>query len=692
MGERTPVALLDAAGLGAAGGRRGDHQHRRGAASRSSRDVKLSANWMAAAGQPGRGRAPLRRRARRRRGALPGARDRHPGRQGLAVDAHGWERRRQRASVTAPLSLIVTAFAPVTDVRRALTPAACAAGSRRRPSSLLVDLGARQEPPGRLGAGAGLRRSSARRRPTSTIRRCCAASSRRVQELTRAGLLLAYHDRSDGGLFVTLVEMAFAGGVGLDIDARRRSATIRSRRCSPRSWARCCRCAPPTSRASRDVLARHGLGGRRHAHRRAAARRAASSSGAAAQPLFDERRSDPARRLVARPRTRMQALRDDPTCADEEQAARVDADDPGLSAAPDLRSRRGRRRRRARARRRAPARRDPARAGRQRPDRDGGRLRSRRLRGRRRAHDRPPRRARVDLAGLQGPRRLRRLLLRRRARRRARAGPSRSCSTPRARDAFAAFFARPDTFALGVCNGCQMMSALKEIIPGAEHWPRFVRNRSEQFEARLSLVEIAETPSVLLRGHGRARACRSPSRTARAAPSSPTDDGRAALERPGLVARALRRSPRPADRALPRQPERLARRHHRAHDADGRVTIFMPHPERVFRAVQFSWRPRAWRRRRPLDADLPQRARLGGLTLLGRRRRRGGTVAAPARAPRRAVGGEPERRRLGARFGATFRRPLAPLRRRESLTGVHLRFGIARVGGPAVAVRRCRAR
>ena len=119
--------------------------------------------------------------------------------------------------------------------------------------------------------------------------------------------------------------------------------------------------------------------------------------------------------------------------------------------------------------------------------------------------------------------------------------------------AFAAFFARQDTFALGVCNGCQMMSNLKELIPGAEHWPRFVRNRSEQFEARLSLVRVEKTPSLFFRAW-RAPCSPSPSPTAKGAPSSRRDDASQRSNAPGLVAARFVDNHGEVDPALPVNP------------------------------------------------------------------------------------------------------------------------------------------
>ncbi|WP_295447404.1 phosphoribosylformylglycinamidine synthase subunit PurQ, partial [uncultured Thiodictyon sp.] len=167
---------------------------------------------------------------------------------------------------------------------------------------------------------------------------------------------------------------------------------------------------------------------------------------------------------------------------------------------------------------------------------------------------------------------------------------------PRARNQFQAFFERADTFTLGVCNGCQMLSNLHELIPGTGHWPRFVRNRSEQFEARTLLVEVLPTSSILLAGmagsrmpiavaHGEGRAEFHDAAHLAAA-------GRSVavryLENDGRVAALYPANPNGS-------PEGIAG----LTSLDGRVTIMMPHPERVFRAVQHSWRPDGWGRDGP---------------------------------------------------------------------------------------------
>jgi phosphoribosylformylglycinamidine synthase len=161
----------------------------------------------------------------------------------------------------------------------------------------------------------------------------------------------------------------------------------------------------------------------------------------------------------------------------------------------------------------------------------------------------------------------------------------------RARDQFSAFFARSDTFALGVCNGCQMLSSLKTLIPGTEHWPRFVRNRSEQFEARFVMVEVTDSPSLLLDGmlgsrlpiavaHGEGRA-EFPS-DAELAAAAPLVSLRY-IENDGAVAQRYPANPNGSPQGI----TGLA-------SADGRVTIMMPHPERVIRTVQNSWHPDDW--------------------------------------------------------------------------------------------------
>jgi phosphoribosylformylglycinamidine synthase len=160
----------------------------------------------------------------------------------------------------------------------------------------------------------------------------------------------------------------------------------------------------------------------------------------------------------------------------------------------------------------------------------------------------------------------------------------------RMREEFGRFFRRSDTFSLGVCNGCQMFALLRELIPGAHHWPRFLRNRSEQFEARFSLVQIADSPSVLLSGmHG----SRLPVAMAHGE-GQPKFQSQQDLQRcldQRLVAFRYITNRGEIARAYPANPNGAVHGIAALTSADGRATITMPHPERVYRTVQNSWHP-----------------------------------------------------------------------------------------------------
>jgi phosphoribosylformylglycinamidine synthase len=159
----------------------------------------------------------------------------------------------------------------------------------------------------------------------------------------------------------------------------------------------------------------------------------------------------------------------------------------------------------------------------------------------------------------------------------------------RARDEFQAFFARGDSFALGVCNGCQMMSALAELVPGAAAWPRFVKNRSEQFEARLVLARVPKSPSLFFKGmegslipvvtaHGEGRALFGPGQDAARA----------------IVALQFATADGEPTESYPENPNGSPMGIAGVTTSTGRFTIVMPHPERVFRTIQMSWHPPEW--------------------------------------------------------------------------------------------------
>ncbi len=582
MGERTPLALLDAA----ASARMAVGEALTNLASASIVDlgqVKLSANWMAAAGHPGED-ARLFEAVRAVGHELCPA-------LGVAVPVGKdsmsmrtvWEQDGESRAVTAPLSLIVSAFAPVRDVGASLTPEL---RSDRGDSRLwLVDLGFGRQ---RLGGSALAQvHGTVGSEPPDVDRpEALRAFFGAVQELGRRGLVLAYHDRSDGGLFATALEMAFAGGTGLEVELDALGPDATASLFSEELGA-LLQVRVEDEPAVQAVLREFGLAECSHpvGRLRDDDRVCFTRAGAA---LLDRPRSA-WRALWSETTWRMQALRDDPECADEEQALRTDPADPGLTVhVPfDLAE-------------------DPAAplAGGARPPM--AILREQGVNGQvemAAAFDRAGF-ACVDVhmsdliegrASLDGFRGLVACggfsfgdVLG------AGEGWAKSVLfNARVGDAFEAFFRRPDTFALGVCNGCQMLSTLASLIPGAEDWPRFVRNRSEQFEGRLSLVEVADSPSILLAGMAGARL---PIAVAHGEGRAEFASGRARsrVESAGLVAaRFVDGQGAPAER-YPQNPNGSPGGITALTTPDGRFTIMMPHPERVFRTLQHSWRPDGW--------------------------------------------------------------------------------------------------
>jgi phosphoribosylformylglycinamidine synthase len=587
MGERTPVALLDAA----ASARLAVGEAITNIASApvaNLSDIKLSANWMAPAGHPGED-ARLYDAVRAVGVELCPA-------LGIAIPVGKdsmsmrtvWEERGEKRSVTAPLSLIISAFAPVTDVRRALTPELRAEIEVGYTELLLIDLGSGQN---RLGGSCLVQvfEQMGAAPPDVDDPKRLAGFFAAVQELAAAGALLAYHDRSDGGLFVTLLEMAFAGGAGLDVDLGAATgmpavAALFSEELGAAVQVRAADVALVT-----ETFARHGLAGAVSRVARVTTGKRVTIRGGG-QVLFDEDRSY-LRGVWAETTHALQRLRDDAASADQEQASRVDAGDPGRSAQLTfaLDEIPGASRISATSRRpRVAVLREQGvngqiemaaafdRAGFEAVD----------------VHMTDVLSGSVDLAGFRGI---------------AACGgfsygdvlgagegwAKSILFNTRAREAFSKFFARPDSFTLGVCNGCQMVSNLKDLIPGAARWPRFVRNRSEQFEARLALVSIERSDSIFFKGmegsripiavaHGEGRA------------EFAADGDREALAQAGAVAaRFVDHRGRPTEH-YPENPNGSPGGITALTAAGGRVMIVMPHPERVFRTVQLSWHPREW--------------------------------------------------------------------------------------------------
>jgi len=585
IGERTPVALLDPA----ASARLAVAETLTNLASvpiGKLGDVKLSANWMAPAGHPGED-AGLYDMVRTVGMELCPA-------LGIAIPVGKdsmsmrtvWDERGEKRSVTAPLSLIVSGFAPVPDVRAALTP--MLRKDRGPTRLLLVDLGRGQD---RVGASALLQVygqlgavPADLDAPSDLI-----AFFDTVQALARESKLLAYHDRSDGGLLVTVCEMAFAGATGAHIELPGERDPIAA------AFAEELGAVLQVRESDVDaVLARFAAAGIGDC---VSAIGAPTDDGAVTftrdgKTLFT--RALTALRAAWSETTHlMQRLRDDATSADEEQAIRIDAEAPGLVplltfdpqddvAAPFVsRARSG-------ARPRVAIFRDQGvngqtemaaafhRAGFEAVD----------------VHTSDVLAGRTSLSGFRG-------LV-------ACGGFSYGdvlgagggwaktiLFHPRARDELAAFFARNDTFTLGVCNGCQMVSTLRELIPGAGLWPRFVQNRSERFEARLAQVRVENSASVLLRGMEGARL---PIAVAHGEGRVEVRDTAhlSAIEDAGLVALRWVDGHGAVAASYPTNPNGSPNGITALTTTDGRATILMPHPERVWRTVQHSWSPDEW--------------------------------------------------------------------------------------------------
>jgi phosphoribosylformylglycinamidine synthase len=583
MGERSPLAVLD----GPASGRMAVGEaitNIAAAAIPSLAHVRLSANWMAACGERGEDAALFDTVRAIGEEMCPALGIAIPvGKDSLSMRTR-WEVDGSECAVIAPLSLIISAFAPAVDIRRTLTPQLRLDQGPSR--LLLVDLGARRN---RLG-GSALAQAygcTGVEPPDVDDPARLASFFSAIQALNAAGRLLAYHDRSDGGVLAALVEMAFAGHCGLDVDLGAVGDDAVAALFTEELGA-LLQVREADLPAVLEVLSGAGLGesayvlGLPNGDARIRIR-------FGERLLLDERRSE-LRDAWSQTTYRMQALRDHPDAAREEHAARLDDDDPGLRAEPcfdvaeDIAApyiSRGARPRLAVLREQGVNSQVEMAAAFHRAGFDPVDIHMSDLLAGRRTLD--------GFAGLVacGGFSYGDVLG-------AGEGWAKSILyNSRTRDQFEAFFARPDTFALGVCNGCQMMSALKELIPGAALWPRFVRNRSEQFEARFSLVRVDDSGSALAHGmagsvmpivvsHGEGRA------------EFRDEAHEGACEQAQLVwLRYLDNHGRVATR-YPANPNGSPGGIAGLTSADGRVTIVMPHPERVFRSAQHSWRPDHW--------------------------------------------------------------------------------------------------
>lgn len=584
MGERTPIALLDAA----ASGRMAVAESITNIVASSIDkigDIKLSANWMAPAGHPGEDAALFDTVKAVGMELCPQLGIAIPvGKDSMSMKTV-WQQDNEQRSVTAPLSLIISSFSPVTDVRKTLTPQLNK--NVGATSLLLIDLGLGKN---RLG-GSSLAQVYKQIGTTPADlddANLLVSFFNTIQALNKENKLLAYHDRSDGGLFVTICEMAFAGHVGVslhldklgdhDADAlfnEELGAVVQIRNENVEAvlkafvdagLADACNLIGVLNDSDTIEIKRNS------------------------ENIFERSRVE-LQQIWSETTYQMQSLRDNPQCAQEEFNLIADANDPGMHADlsfdlnKDIAA--------------------PYIAKGERPKM--AILREQGVNGQiemAAAFDRAGFSAidvhmsdilsgRISLSDFKG-------LV-------ACGGFSYGdvlgagegwaktiLFNSKARDEFSAFFNREDSFSLGVCNGCQMMANIKDLIPGAEQWPHFVRNNSEQFEARFSMVEVIDSPSIMLQGMSGSRM---PIAVAHG-------EGRAEFKSSEQVAKSqttLRFVDNygKATETYPLNPNGSPQGLTGFTTSDGRATIMMPHPERVFRAVQNSWHPEEWQEDSP---------------------------------------------------------------------------------------------
>ena len=588
LGERTPLALVNAP----ASGRMAVGEALTNiAAARIDKigDIKLSANWMAAAGHHGEDAALFDTVRAVGMELCPQLGIGIPvGKDSMSMKTV-WKEGKQDKSVTAPLSLIITAFAPCPDARDTLTPQLAADLDT---TLLLIDLGHGKN---RMGGSAlaQVYKQVGDVAPDVDDAATLKAFFELIQELNAAGTLLSYHDRSDGGAFVTLCEMAFASHVGLNISLDElHGDTLRALfneelgalvQVRNRDVQHVLQLATDAGLKSVQKIATLNETGMIEITRHG-------------ESLYSENAAH-LQRIWSETTYQLQQLRDNPACAQQEFDNLLDVADPGLhvkltydpnevpqvarvvfnphSSVLDPISRpkiailreqgvNGQVEMAAAFDRAGFASVDVHMS-----DILGGRVKLADFKG-------------VAACGgfsygdVLG----------------AGEGWAKSILfNARARDEFEAFFKRDDTFALGVCNGCQMMSKLHEIIPGAEHWAHFGRNQSEQFEARFVMVEVQPSPSILFDGMAGSRM---PIVVAHG--EGYADFGNAAKLQAAQPLVSLRYVDNRgnATETYPLNPNGSPQGITGLTTPDGRFSIMMPHPERVFRAVQNSWYPKEW--------------------------------------------------------------------------------------------------
>lgn len=587
MGERTPVALIDSP----ASGRLAIGEAVTNIASAHIGDIgkiKLSANWMAAAGHPGEDENLFETVKTVGMELCPALGIAVPvGKDSMSMRTQ-WDDNGEDKSVTAPLSLIISAFAPVVDVRNTVTPELKV--DQGATDLILIDLGRGQN---RVGGSAlaqvfkQIGNESADVDDAEDLKAFFSV----IQGLMADELLLAYHDRSDGGLFATLAEMAFAGHAGItitsDILADNKADLIDA--LFAEELGAVIQVRQGDTKIVLSQLSVAGLGG---------CTQVIGTLNQDDELVFEYdgdtvlglKRID-AQRWWTETSYRMQALRDNPNCAQQEFDNLLDAEDPGLNAqltydvdedvAADLIASGSRPRVAILREQGVNGQVEMAAAF----DRAGFTAVD--------VHMSDILSGRTTLEGFRG-------LV-------ACGGFSYGdvlgagegwaksiLFNAQARSQFQAFFGREDTFALGICNGCQMLSNLHELIPGTDHWPHFVRNESEQFEARVAMVEVQESVSILLKGMTGSRMPIAVAHGEGRAEFATASDLQSLADNAGVALRYVDNYGR-VTQQYPQNPNGSPDGLSGITSRDGRVTLMMPHPERVFRALQNSWYPDEWK-------------------------------------------------------------------------------------------------
>lgn len=583
IGERAPIALLDfAASARMAVGEALTNMA--GCDVGALNRIKLSANWMSAAGHPGEDAGLYDAVKAIGEELCPELGITIPvGKDSMSMKTRWQDKDGKTKEVTSPLSLVITAFSRVEDVRKTVTPQLSTQAGNRL---YLIDLGNGHNA---LGATAlaqvyrQLGQKAADLRDVEQLKQFFNV----MQQLVNDGKLLAYHDRSDGGLFVTLAEMAFTGHCGLHVDISAYDEDILAGLFNEELGG-VIQIRAEHQEAVEALFAEYGLSDCLHYLGQATENDAIIIQSRETE-VYNEKRST-LRLWWAETTWQMQRLRDNPECADEEHQAKQDLNDPGLNvkltfdpnediAAPYIAT--GSRPRIAVLREQGVNSHVEMAAAFDRAGFDAIDVHMSDLHSSRRSL------SDFDVLVACGGFSYGDVLG-------AGEGWAKSILfNSRLRDEFAQFFERQDTLSLGVCNGCQMMSTLSELIPGADLWPRFVRNRSERFEARFSLVKVTESPSLLLQGmvgsqmpiavsHGEGFA------------EFRNAEQLAQLEAQNLVGlRFVDHYGNPTEQ-YPLNPNGSVKGITAVTTKDGRSTIMMPHPERVFRTVSNSWHPDNW--------------------------------------------------------------------------------------------------